>query len=223
VPDTRLQDSSMFTSEHRQPDRYRIMRKGSRYNILGPQGRIFTKYQSASTAGPRWEELTCTPWPYDSTAYERGHRLWELGLIDRTQIGQRQIIVQHPENDSVEAKPTPKRVGRKMQPKQPVKLVVITLSTSRLALPAPKIDLDQHQRLMNALCQNPMLLFTPQIHQALRHEVEYHRPQATWAAHLLKLLDRYERRQRTQQRIQSDAAITAKHLEWQAARMRAVV
>ena len=86
MPDTRLPDSLPRTANQ---DRYRIMRKGSRYNILGPHGRIFTKYQSASQAGPRWEELTHTPWPYDSTAYERGHRLWELGLIERTQIGQR--------------------------------------------------------------------------------------------------------------------------------------
>jgi predicted ATPase len=35
-------------------------------------------------------------------------------------------------------------------------------------------------------------LFVARARQALRHEVEYHRPQARWAQHLLKLLARYE-------------------------------
>jgi hypothetical protein len=60
---------------------YRIIRKGSRYNILSPEGRIFVKYRSAHIVGPRWEVITRTPWPYTSSAYTRGHRLWELGLI----------------------------------------------------------------------------------------------------------------------------------------------
>ena len=90
MSDTRLPVG--YSSEPSSVAQYRIMRKGSRYNILGPQGRVFTKYKSASVAGPRWEELTHTPWPYDSTAYERGLRLWELGLIPRDQVGKRNIL-----------------------------------------------------------------------------------------------------------------------------------
>jgi hypothetical protein len=213
----------MVTPEHRQPDRYRITRKGSRYNLLGPNGRIFTKYQSASVAGPRWEELTHTPWPYDSTAYERGHRLWELGLIDRTQIGQRNVVVKPAHKNSGNAGQKPGRGGRKVQLNPSVNPVRITMAISPLALPTPTIDLAQHKRLMTALRQNPALLFTSPIQQALRHEVEYHRPQARWAAHLLKLLARYERRQRTRQSMKSDATLTIKHIKWQQERMDAGV
>ena len=219
MPDIRLHDASMFAPGPRSQDRYRIMRKGSRYNILGPNGRVFTKHQSASLAGPRWEELTHTPWPYDSTAYERGHRLWELGLITRDQIGKRNITTQRP----AEVSPKSTAIKQPAEPSPLIKLVVINLPVSQLALPAPKIDLEQHERLMNALRQNPALLFTPQIRQTLRHEVEYHRPQAIWAAHLLKLLDRYDRRQRARRKIESDSAITSKHMEWQAARQQTVV
>ena len=166
--------------------------------------------------------MTRTPWPYASSAYERGHRLWELGLIERDQIGQRNIVMLQPKAESEPASP-PNRAGRKVQQKQPVKLVVITMPIFQLALPAPKFDLEQHKRLMNALRQNPTLLFTPQIKQTLRHEVEYHRPQAKWAAHLPKLLERYERRQRPRQAINTDSVITAKHIEWQAERMKTPV
>jgi hypothetical protein len=93
VPDSRLPVSA-FDPQHSDTPRYRIVRKGSLYNILGPDGRLFTKYKSASVVGPRWEELTHTPWPYESTAYERGLRLWQLGLIRREQVGKRQIVVQ---------------------------------------------------------------------------------------------------------------------------------
>jgi hypothetical protein len=93
VPDSRLPVSA-FDLQDSKPSRYRIVRKGSLYNILGPDGRLFTKFKSASMVGPRWEELTHTPWPYESTAYERGVRLWQLGLIRREQVGKRQIVVQ---------------------------------------------------------------------------------------------------------------------------------
>jgi hypothetical protein len=167
--------------------------------------------------------LTHTPWPFDSTAYERGHRLWELGLINRDQIGKRNIVITPRQKNSESAKQKPKRVGCKVQLNPSVNPVRITITVSPLALPTPTIDLEQHQRLMTALRQNPALLFTSPIQQALQHEVEYHRPQARWAAHLLKLLARYEQRQRTQQRMKSDSDITAKHIEWQAERMEAGV
>jgi hypothetical protein len=57
---------SAFDPQTSEPSRYRITRKGSRYNILGLDGRLFTKFKSASIVGPRWEELTHTPWPYES-------------------------------------------------------------------------------------------------------------------------------------------------------------
>lgn len=69
------------------PDDYSIRRKGSRYNIIGPAGREFTKYKSASVAGPRWEELTGTPWPYESSAYQPGTRLWQLGDLPKERVG----------------------------------------------------------------------------------------------------------------------------------------
>lgn len=210
MTDVRLPVSSSSPERHV----YRIMRKGSRYNILGPSGRIFTKYQSASTAGPRWEELTGTPWPYDSTAYERGQRLWELGLIQRDQVGKRNIPVEQPRAQVPAAKATNKKRSR---PK--VASVVIALPAPVLALPAPTIDLQQQTRLMQALKANPALIFNPKVQQALRHEVEYHRPQARWAAHLLRLLARYERRQQKQLRGTSSATITARHIAWQEQRV----
>jgi hypothetical protein len=97
------------------------------------------------------------------------------------------------------------------------------MSGSSLALPTPTIDLAQHKRLMTALRQDPALLFSPAIQQALHHEVEYNRPQARWAAHLLTLLARYERRQRTRQSMKSDATLTIKHMKWQQERMDAGV
>lgn len=206
------------TDKHPQ---YRIMRKGSRYNILGPEGRIFSKYQSAGTAGPRWEELTHTPWPYDSTAYERGQRLWELGLIGRTQIGKRNITLSgQPES----VKPRTQPIKRRATKKRVVEPVTITIPSPLLALPAPKIDVAKQQRLMQALKRNPALLFNSEVQQALRHEVEYNRPQARWAVHLLKLLKRYERQQRSRRtKPANSAAILAKHTAWQAQRMQVAV
>jgi hypothetical protein len=214
MSDTRLPVG--YSSEPSSVAQYRIMRKGSRYNILGPQGRIFTKYKSASVAGPRWEELTHTPWPYESTAYERGLRLWELGLIPRDQVGKRNILMSQPEPNSKGAI-TPSRAGRsKSTTKRPIWV------KPPLALPAPRIDLAEQERLMQALRRSPTLLFDPAIRQALHHEVHYHRPQARWAKHLLDLLARYEKRQRVRRgvRVASSAGITAKHVAWQAQRMR---
>ena len=185
---------------------YRIVRKGSLYNILGPNGRLFTKYKSASLAGPRWEELTHTPWPYESSAYTRGHRLWELGLIHGHQVGKRHIVVSPSNVAHFPAHQTGKTERQKTR-------AVNIKVDNRLALPAPRIDLEEHTRLMQALRHNPVLLFTSPIQQALRHEFEYHRPQARWAAHLLKLLARYDRQHR-KNRIDA-AAITARHIAWQ--------
>lgn len=185
-----------MTDPHISPDtRYRIMRKGSRYNILGPHGRIFMKYKSASIVGPRWEELTHTPWPYASSAYEAGMRLWELGLIKREQVGQHTIT---------------KQVNISNR-------VILMMPTTKFALPAPQIDLRKQQRLMQALRRDPALIFDPQVRQALQHEVEYHRPAAQWAQHLLNLLARYEARERKRCVVAhtDPALIMAKHIAWQ--------
>jgi hypothetical protein len=191
------------------------MRKGSRYNILGPHGRIFTKYKSASVAGPRWEDLTHMPWPYESTAYDRGLRLWELGLIPRDQVGKRNIHVPQ-ERSELQHQLLTRAKRVKTQPRRRVWV------NPPLALPVPRIDVAKQDYLMHALRRNPGLLFDPVIRQALHREVEYHRPRAAWAQHLLDLLARYEKRQRVQQGVQvaSSVAITAKHAAWQAQRMQ---
>jgi hypothetical protein len=186
---------------------YRIIRRGSRYNILGPEGRIFVKYRSARIVGPRWEELTRTPWPYTSSAYTRGHRLWELGLIARHQVGKRNVVGLH---DKPDRPPAQRKGGGERRKTRLIKIKVKTI----LALPAPRIDLQEHIRLMQALRHKPVLLFKPQVQRALQHEVEYHRPQARWAAHLLKLLARYER-QHPENRV-DEATITTRHIAWQA-------
>lgn len=200
MPDSRLPASALDPQDS-DALRYHILRKGSLYNIIGPDGRLFTKYRSASLVGPRWEELTHTPWPYESTAYERGLRLWQLGLIQREQVGKRDIVVQA-EPDA--QKPIPK----------PLKHRIVIKPLTGLALPAPRIDLDEHISLMQALRRNPVLLFDARIQQVLRHEVEYHRPDAQWAQRLLKLLARYERRQRQSARINSKTVLE-KHIAWQ--------
>jgi hypothetical protein len=79
-------------SDDPNPDDFKILRKGSVYNIVGPYGREFGSYKSASVVGPRWEELTHTPWPYESSAYTPGIRLWELGLIQREHVGMRKLL-----------------------------------------------------------------------------------------------------------------------------------
>lgn len=189
---------------------YRIMRKGSRYNILGPHGRIFAKYRSAGTVGPRWEELTHTPWPYDSSAYTRGLRLWELGLVERAQVGAQAITVTQ--------EPLPEQTAAPATAPEPVaapKPIVSPLAM--FALPAPQIDLEAHERAIDALKHEPALLFTARVQQALHDEVLYHRPQARWARHLLNLLKRYERQERRRRPAAIDPiTITQKHVAWQA-------
>ncbi|MBN2303762.1 MAG: hypothetical protein JXQ72_04760 [Anaerolineae bacterium] len=225
-------------------EKYSIRRKGSRYNIVGPQGREFTRYQSASIVGPRWEELTHTPWPYRSSAYEPGLRLWELGVIEREQVGQTSLPpTPLPEP---EPKPEPKERVKKrsrskpapdpappVKPAKPTKPVKPPVQTTRparrtaspkparaaqeivlqLALPTPRIDLDEQMSLIQSLRRDPKLLFDPDVQQALRQEIEYHRPHAQWARTLLKMLVRYEKRQPTTQT--SSSAILAKHIAWQ--------
>ena len=181
-----------------QGGRYRILRRSSRYNILGPHGRVFATYQSAGVAGPRWEELTHTLWPHPGTAYVPGFRLSQL---------------QEPAVLSAKLAPHPAPRRPAFRPK-PVGVVSVDLP---LMLPAPRIDLAEQIRLMDGIRLDPGRLFDSRTQQALHHEVEYHRPQARWAAHLLKLLDRYEERQRRKQHPArlDPATILAKHIAWQ--------
>ena len=195
------------------PRTYTVLRKGSFYNIVDPDGRrVFSKGKSASVVGPRWEELTETPWPYDSSAYTSGLRLWELGLIPREHIGQRKLL-EHPQPEASPARPDPDppRTVRKPRARRQAPVLV----TPPLGLPAPRIDLETQARLMHSLHRDPGLLFDEQVQQALRHEVEYHRPQARWAQALLNLLVRYEKRQRAQLVRTSSYIITARHIAWQ--------
>lgn len=228
---------------------YRIIRKGSRYNITGPDGRIFSKYKSASTAGPRWEELTHTPWPHQSSAYESGLRLWELGIITRDEVGQTTLSeVQPPtppppeppptqpvqEKATVKAQrapaprpaPEPETPSRNMPATTRANTAAPTLPIrdAPLALPAPKIDLARQQYLIAALRKNPRLLFNATVQEALRHEVAYHLPYAKWAQKLLTLLARYEARQRSQAPSPpaQQNAIMVRHIAWQEQRLREV-
>ncbi|HVO68460.1 MAG TPA: hypothetical protein VMT24_00355, partial [Aggregatilineaceae bacterium] len=196
-PETPLNESAI--SQPRESTPYTIRRKGSRYNIAGSHGRLFSTYKSASVVGPRWEELTHTPWPYRSSAYESGLRLWQLGLIERDQVGQQQL--QPPSTASAEPSSTPADAGVLTSPagqekhdiRQASPLTgteVLKAYTLVLALPAPRIDLEEQTWLIQALRHNPSLLFNAQVRTALEHEVEYHRPDARWAATLLKLLAR---------------------------------
>lgn len=263
MPELRDQHTpSSSTVDHpsHAPHGYHITRKGSRYNITGPEGRIFTKYKSASTAGPRWEELTHTPWPYPSSAYEPGLRLWELGIITREEISNTRPV-------SAPAKPMPKAASgeaakqpRKRKAPQakttvakapaaapkavtPAKVVApvttpkpaatptaavsqahpmpaparIDITPSLLALPAPKIDLARQTQIITALRKEPRLLFKPEVRIALKHEVEYHRPYAAWAQNLLKMLARYDARQRSHVKVApiKQETILARHIAWQ--------
>ncbi len=204
-----------FSSDALPADRpkYRIMRKGSRYNILGPHGRVFTKYRSASTAGPRWEELTHTPWPYASSAYTRGRRLWELGLIDRQQVGAQEINIRPGSGARPASQPEQSESPVARVPPEPPAIVV---PLACFALPAPSLDRESHERMLRALQRDPALLFTPEAQHALRNEVLYHRPQARWAQHLLNLLARYERQQRRQRPAPVDPeTVLQKHIAWQ--------
>ena len=121
-------------------------------------------------------------------------------------MGKRHIAVSHSNMAHFPSHQTGKTERKQTRP---VKIKV----ENRLALPVPRIDLEEHTRLMQALRHNPVLLFTSPIQQALQHEVEYHQPQARWAAHLLKLLARYDRQHR-KNNIDA-AAITARHIAWQ--------
>lgn len=201
----------MSSDKHEAPP-YTIRRKGSFYNIIGPNGREFSKYKSASVAGPRWEELTHTPWPYQSSAYEPGTRLWQLGLIERGEIGRMEVRV-------TPAKPAkaPHKTAPAPLPEPPPSppLLGVQLRLPPIALPAPRIDLVEQTRLIQRLRGNPHLLFDPEIRQALQNEVEYHRPYARWAAHLLALLARYDIRQQRHVQTGSSPAILAKHVAWQ--------
>lgn len=285
---------------------YKITRKGSRYNIIGPDGRVFSKNQSAAVVGPRWEELTYTPWPYESSAYESGLRLWELGLIPREHVGMTRLLIPRataqpapppepsrsapavpvaetePAKDAAPdaatstdetnempvspASPAPalsassqqlglfepatpaavktsaspthaeptRKSGTDMPPSAPpvtaslpaqpplapvdappMQHVVVTRVV--LALPQPRINLDEQNRLMKLLRDDPALLFDARIRAALKVEIEYNRPQARWARTLLKVLDRYERQQRRQRQTGNANASTilAKHIAWQ--------
>lgn len=220
-----------FSSDALPTDRpaYRIMRKGSRYNILGPHGRVFTKYKSAAVAGPRWEELTHTPWPYNSSAYERGHRLWQLGLIEREQVGAQEISATPDAAAASDAADTagaesgttgttPSEDAQPASAAPPSITLVVPLPVC--ALPAPSLNVVEHEHVMRALQRNPALLFTPRVQQALRDEVLYHRPLARLAQHLLSLLARYERQQRRRRPAPVDAAtITRRHVAWQEQRI----
>mgnify|MGYP005836201537 FL=1 len=279
MPDPHRQSPS-FTSRTAQQQggesRYRISRKGSLYNILGPEGRIFPKFKSASVVGPRWEELTHTPWPYPSSAYESGMRLWELGLIERRQVGQRRPALDAapadappprapelepepepaPEQPAQEtpapaigeqlqllavagAEPAPQPVEAREDPApapaeppqeqpqayratRPAAPSVLRVEPLPLGLPAPRIDLSRQRARIDSLRKDPARLFDPDMRAALQTEVEYHLPQAAWAAYLLRLLDRYERRQRRQSARRADwQTIMHKHIAWQEQRQQA--
>jgi hypothetical protein len=212
-PERPLSEST--SPQLRESTPYTIRRKGSRYNIFGPHGRIFANYRSASVAGPRWEELTHTPWPYRSSAYESGLRLWQLGLIDREQVGQQQLqpraqpIPKSPltlAGEGILEMPSARPIGASFMWHSPLP-----------ALPPPRIDLEKQTRLIQTLRHNPSLLFNAQVRQALEHEVEYHRPYARWAETLLKLLARYDARRRRPSRAVGikPETILARHIAWQ--------
>lgn len=263
--------------QHDNQSTYTIRRKGSRYNILGPNGREFATNKSASVVGPRWEELTHTPWPYSSSAYESGTRLWQLGIIERSQVGQRKLaappkprraatpaakqpaakkpprraktkkppaktatsagkktaksVRQPAKTDTPATKPTapaaqPERPARQPDRARPVLArptqtpgVTLAVFEPAVALPPPRIDLGEQTRLIQALRSDPRLLFQPNVREALQHEVDYHRPHAAWATTLLRLLTRFEKRERlrAQRDIigRSSDVIQRKHIAWQ--------
>ncbi len=221
-------------SQSKESQLYTIRRKGSRYNILGPRGRVFPHYQSASIAGPRWEELTGMPWPYRSEAYESGMRLWQLGLIAREQVGKQRLTSPSPvvatqpdqaNNNSPVKTRTTRAKTKKLAPKQETlkqpPVVNARIESPRLefplALPAPRINLREQARAIDELRRHPHLLFVPHTRVALQNEVDYHLPQARWARKLLSLLDHYETRQRRQSRLHSlsEETIMARHIAWQ--------
>jgi hypothetical protein len=156
--------------------------------------------------------------------------LWQLGLIERDQVGQQQL--QSPSTPIAEPASTAADTGIPTLPAEQDEYVIgrtppltgtalLTARTPILALPAPKIDLQEQTRLVQALRHSPSLVFNAQVRTALEHEVEYHRPDARWAATLLKLLARYDARQRRQSRAVriKPETILAKHIAWQEQRM----
>jgi hypothetical protein len=183
---------------------YHVRRRGSRYNIFGPSGYLFNAFKSAAVAGSRWEELTRTPWPHASSAYQPGLRLRELDGTATEPAPRRSTV-----RPAIEHQPITAGYRKKQRH---------TISVLRvLMLPAPRIDLREQARLMDALRREPGLLFDARVQRALRHEVEYHRPAASWARRLLKMLTRFERRQRARHRVKTPdpTDITAKHIAWQ--------
>jgi hypothetical protein len=213
-----------LSSSGRSTGHYFIRRRGSRYNIFGPQGRLFRTYQSASVAGPRWEELTGTPWPYRSTAYQAGLRLWQLGALERREPGAELV---HRDEDDAEGPEVPVTQAGSIGDSPDISFAagespaVLPLAPSGvpLALPAPRFDLARQQYLMHALQENPRRLFEAEMRQVLQREVEYHLPQARLARRLLKWLERYEaRRQRGVRRLSSET-ILARHIAWQEQRL----
>jgi hypothetical protein len=229
VPDQRQPEHrNDFVSPDLPPSRerqtYTIRRKGSRYNIFGPRGRVFPHFKSASEAGPRWEELTGTPWPYRSAAYESGLRLWQLGQIPREHVGQLRllpappVVVTAPEPVASRPAPAPRPIQKApVARKNPVTPIELPHVAVPLMLPAPRIDLQEQARAMADLRRDPHLLFEPRIRVALHNEVDYHLPQARWARKLLSLLDHYDSRQRRQTRAThlSEETIMARHIAWQ--------
>jgi hypothetical protein len=211
-PDQNPKESYEHQSPHHlpseEPTPYYIRRKGSLYNIYGPDGRLFKTYKSAALVGPRWEELTHTPWPFEGSAYEPGLRLWQMGLITRDQVGKTKI---RPVADWSPAPPAPKPQvdwklpdqGLKQQSlfdAQPPSAPPDSPSQAeirveiRAGLPKPTLDLKEHEKQLARLRKEPRLLFEPPMRQALEREIEYHRPDAAWAKHLLDLLHRFENR-----------------------------
>lgn len=212
-------DFERDTLQNADRQKYRIRRKGSRYNIVGPEGRIFGKYKSASVAGPRWEELTHTPWPYKSSAYESGTRLWQLGIIKRGQIGQRKL--RRSFGGTKDSRSLRLAASQQVKHHTPVSRTFEHMSPI-LALPRPRINLEEQTRLIQTLRQNPRLLFNANVRQALRHEVEYHRPYAGWAHSLLKLLAKFDAQQRRRRQASAldSQTILARHIAWQEQRQK---
>ncbi|NDJ78780.1 MAG: hypothetical protein GYB65_21225 [Chloroflexi bacterium] len=183
-----------------------IRRKGSWYNIFGPSGYLLPSFKSAGVVGPRWEELTHTPWPHRSSAYAPGTRLRDLGIVP-DEAEDSAALATEVQQVPVHTRPTTTRIVI------PVK--------SFWALPEPRIDLEKQDRTINALRQNPGLLFDTGVRRALYHEVEYHRPNADWAQRLLNMLSRYDRRQAAQPRtpVVDPEVVKAQHIAWQEQRI----
>ena len=171
---------------------YHIRQRGSRYNILGPNGQVFKTYKSAGVVGPRWEELTRTPWPYSSCAYSAGDRLRQLRQdISLPEQPQPRNQLSSTSLDSLDTAPEREKQRAPRQAKPPSRPVPMG---QVLALPAPCINLQLQARLVEKACRQPLSIFSPAVEQALWQEVDYHRPQAAWAQAVLDLLAKAEHR-----------------------------